>query len=421
MRILFIAPRLPYPPIEGWRIKLFFLLKELYELGHEISLIAFAVDPSDKNQKNIKRIKQYVHKIEIYTFSQSTALSKFFSKIPLSDLTLFIKLSSVADQVSHAILEYKPDIVHFDTPHMCALVQFIKNNESSLVASVNDSYSLVLREHIFSYNTLSVLSLLRTLYDTVALAPTIRYETSIYERFDIVHTVSKVDADYLLKLNPRLNVKVIPNGVDIDYFKPIKSIQNDEKSLVIIGNFAVSDHVQNAIWFIHNIYRKLKMNEENIKLYLVGKDPPRILWREARKNQVIVTGYVKDIRPYIARATIVVDARRQRYGILNHVLQAMSMGKCIVGTPYTFFAIDDAKSWENAVISKDKKEFASNILYLLENDSVRKNIEKNARHLIEAKYSWRKIAHQYENAYNLILYNRTNRKKVYLDKKISRE
>ena len=266
------------------------------------------------------------------------------------------------------------------------------------VASINDSYSLVLRERLFRGISSSLNSVGRWLYCTVAFPYAVNYEKTIYTAFQKVHVVSEVDSSYLKGLNPKIAVSVIPNGVDVEYFKPSQDFSS-ENSLVLIANFAVDEHVQNALWFLSRVYRKIRKRNNNVKLYLVGKDPPQELIYEASKLGAIVTGYVKDIRPYIEKATLVVDARWQRFGILNHILQSMAMEKCVVGTFCTFIAVKGVENWRNAVIAKNEVDFVSTILSLLENETLRDAIGKKARYLMESQYSWTKITPQYERMY----------------------
>jgi glycosyltransferase involved in cell wall biosynthesis len=397
MRIVFITPRLPYPPIEGWRIKEYYILRELYRRKHEIFLIALAIDPFDFIPENIKEIQKYTYGIRLYTFNNKPSIAKSLRNIPLQDILASLRLKGIIDDVNTIIRNEAPDVIHLDTVHMSMLAKFIRDRVP-LVASINDSYSFVLRERVSIGITSSPTSLLRWLYCMIALPYITNYERKTYERLQAVHTVSKMDADYLMKLNPRIPLVVIPNGVDVEYFKLLPEVQNEENSLAIVSNFAVDEHVQNSLWFIHMVYKKVK-KQGNVKLYLIGKDPPKKLFNEARKVGAIVTGYVKDIRRYISKATLIVDARRQKYGILNHILQSMSMGKCVVGLPYSFLAIEGAESWKNCVIVRGERDFASKIIYLLENEKVRKMIGKNARHLVETQYPWRKIVQRYERMY----------------------
>jgi len=238
------------------------------------------------------------------------------------------------------------------------------------------------------------------MYALTSFPIAISLEKKLHTIFQRVHVVSKLDAEWLKAVNPLVNVVTIPNGVDIDYFKPMKNILEEDNMLIMVANFKVDEHVNNAIWFITRVFKKLKKIEPKVKLYLVGKDPPARLVKLAKSvGDVIITGYVPDVRPYVVRASLVVDARRERFGMLNHVLQAMSMGKCVIGTQYSFLAIDGIEPWRNAVIARHEDDFVIKIASLLNDETARKNIGNNARRFIELNYAWERIILKYEDMY----------------------
>jgi len=416
MKILILTPRLPYPPVEGMRIKSYHLIKELHKRGYKIILIAALLDPSDIDPNNIQHIRRYVESLKLFDY---TAISpKLLSKvleglyIPSKELFAKAKTHHSTDYISKLIREEQPEIVHYDFIHSLTLMEPPRNDLSlkntTFILSLCDSYSLVLRERIRRGEDVTFNSFARWMYALASFPFAVNLEKRLHKVFQAVHVVSKSDAEWLKSVNPLANLVTIPNGVDIAYFKPIKEIDEEDKMLVMIANFRVDEHVNNAIWFVSMIFKKLKRIEPKVKLYLVGKDPPIRLIRLANSvGDVIVTGYVPDIRPYLMRASLIVDARRERYGILNHVLQAMSMGKCVIGTRYSFLAIDGVEPWRNAVIARNEDDFVAKVILLLNDKKTRERIGNNARKFIESNYAWERIVAKYEEMYKQAICGRT--------------
>ena len=69
-----------------------------------------------------------------------------------------------------------------------------------------------------------------------------------------------------------------------------------------------------------------------MKLYLLGRDPSKAILELSVDPLVHVTGYVKDVRPYLAKSTVVISPDMFGTGIKNKILEAMSMGKAVVTT-----------------------------------------------------------------------------------------
>jgi glycosyltransferase involved in cell wall biosynthesis len=408
MKILLVTPRLPYPPIEGMRIKSYYLIKGLHEHGHKIILIATLLDPSDVDPNNIQIIQRYAESLKLVDCTGispkllDNILKNFY--IPSKELFIRLKTHYLTAYISKLLREEQPEIVHYDFIHSLTLMEPHRDNlslkKAAFILSLCDSYSLVMRERIRRGSGIVPNSFVRWMYASASFPFAVNLEKRLHMMFQTIHVVSKFDAEWLKFINPLVNLAIIPNGVDISYFKPMNEVVEYDKTLVMIANFKVDEHVNNTIWFITRVFKKLKRIEPTIKLYIVGKDPPIWLIKLAKSiGNVIVTGYVPDIRPYLMRASLVVDARQEHYGILNHVLAAMSMGKCVIGTPYTFSAIDGIEPWRNVVIARNEDEFIMKILSLLNDKKMREKIGKNARKFIESNYTWEKIIVKYEEMY----------------------
>ena len=135
-------------------------------------------------------------------------------------------------------------------------------------------------------------------------------------------------------------------------------------------------------------------------LLLVGKDPnPRLIAEASKVDGISVTGKVPDVRVYIDQATLVIDPRFKPTGILNNVLQSMSMGKAVVTRHSALFAIDGTSHGTNIVCVSNENDFLSKISYLLQEPHERARIGKNARDLILSRYTWENIIPKYETMY----------------------
>jgi polysaccharide biosynthesis protein PslH len=109
-------------------------------------------------------------------------------------------------------------------------------------------------------------------------------------------------------------------------------------------------------------------------------------------KSIIVTGYVQDVRPYIARASVVLAPFISgTTGVKNKVLEAMAMGKPIVSTSMGVLGISLASS-EDIIIANEPDEFGRCVVKLLYDKQLRQKMGYNARSLVEGKYSWQTMA-----------------------------
>jgi glycosyltransferase involved in cell wall biosynthesis len=379
------------------------LIKGLFRRGHEIHLISFSRDyPPPKLVVEV--LNKYCKSMRFLQLDDDlrSLTRNLITNLHRKDVLLFRYKSADLTKrlLLKTVVEKDIDLVHFD---IVSMTQHIVSVDGLVptVASINDSYSLWLKEKLLSMRAPYAAwnSILDKMYYTIMFPIAAAYEKNAYERFQKVHVVSEIDGVYLKNLNSEIDVEVIPNGVDTEYFKQL-GLPLDEKSLAFTAHMT-GENASSAIWFIRKVFPKVRKKVPDLKLYLVGKSPDPILQSEARKNRnIIVTGYVADVRPWIDKAALVIDPRSKRCGILNNVLESMAMGKTVVGTRSSFLAIRGAKSWRNAVIARNEKDFASKIAYLLENEDERKTIGGNARQLVSMWYSWERIISCYEKMYS---------------------
>ena len=109
-----------------------------------------------------------------------------------------------------------------------------------------------------------------------------------------------------------------------------------------------------------------------------------------RDNSVIITGYVEDTRPYLARASVII-LPIHGFGIKTRLLEAMAMGKPVVISSAGIHGIDVTPE-KDIIVADGPEEFAERVIKLLNDEALRKKIGTNARKLMEEKYSWEKMA-----------------------------
>ena len=93
-----------------------------------------------------------------------------------------------------------------------------------------------------------------------------------------------------------------------------------------------------------------------------------------------------DIKPYLDRATVFIAPIRIGSGMNNKLLEAMSMAKAIVTSEYGNRGIG-LKNGLEAVVCRDKYEFAKGVLSLLADKERRDFLGKNARVKAERDFS----------------------------------
>lgn len=221
------------------------------------------------------------------------------------------------------------------------------------------------------------------------------YQKRIYPLFDCCIVVSERDRASLEKLSPRIKVKVLPSGVDTDYFKPSREKTCRKEIIVFTGVMNTWSNVDAVIYFVRDIFPLVRKKIPSAKFLIVGKRPADTVKKMASPN-IIVTGEVPDIRPYLESADILIAPFRIGTGLKHKILEAMAMGVPVVSTTLGANGIL-VKSGENIMLADTPEKFARAIVELFKNNNLRENITKNALEMVKSKYNWNCIGQTMED------------------------
>jgi len=155
-------------------------------------------------------------------------------------------------------------------------------------------------------------------------------------------------------------------------------------------------NVDGVLWFFERVWPLVKVRLPQARLLVVGRNPSPRLSPLLQDPQVRVTGFVPDVRPYIARANIYLVPLRMGGGTRLKVLEAMAMGKAIVSTSLGCEGIKT--TGQELVIADSESDFAQRVIDLWGDEKRRKGLGVAARRLAK-KYDWKVITPLLEEVY----------------------
>ncbi len=213
--------------------------------------------------------------------------------------------------------------------------------------------------------------------------------------------VSEVDAAISRWITPSLVHEVIPNGVDPTMFRHFIG-PREPHSLVFEGNMRYPPNVDAACYFVSDIFPRIRAVIADARFYIVGKDPdPDVL--ALASDEIIVTGFVEDIRPWLSKAQVFVSPLRTGAGIKNKVLQAWAVGIPVVATSKSTggLKVEDGK---NIVVRDEAEAFAQAVVELLRDPVRAQSIGLEGRRTIERHYTWDQLARRFGDALEQIMH-----------------
>jgi glycosyltransferase involved in cell wall biosynthesis len=235
-----------------------------------------------------------------------------------------------------------------------------------------------------------------------------KVEQELVGSLDINVMTSDTDARRLRALAPGSRTAVVPNGVDVDFFRPDEATRPVSGRLVFLGPTYMFPNRDAVEFFLAEIWPYVRQARPDVTLSIIGKNLPgdKVLF----ENQpgVACHGYVSDVRPHFAEAECSVVPLRVGGGTRLKILDAWAMGKAIVSTSIGcegLYAIDG----ENILIRDDPAGFAAAVSDVLNDADLRRRLGVNGRKTAEEIYSWRVVGRNLNAIYKDLLTSSTSR------------
>jgi len=289
----------------------------------------------------------------------------------------------MARLVSQWNYKYKFDAVHFDTISLAPYKSLLPNLPSTL-----DHHNIE-SDMMFTRSSKEK-NKIKQFYFWQEAIKLQKYEKQHCPKFDYNLTCSELDSERLLRISYTSKERVIPNGVDTKYFKPIEA-EKVPDSMIFAGGLSWYPNIDAMHYLADEIWPLLKQKIPDITMSVIGKNPSKKLLNLGKKDKNFnVYGFVDDVRPYIAKSMIYVCPIRDGGGTKLKILDALAMGCAIVAHPMAIEGID-LKHDQNVLIANSAEEFVKYITLLLNNPLLRKKLSENGRQVVIDKYSYTSI------------------------------
>ncbi len=213
----------------------------------------------------------------------------------------------------------------------------------------------------------------------------LRFELRACRRFDRIVTMTKEDAAALLAYDPELPIVVNNTGVDVLELRP--SPEPEENRLCFVGYYRHRPNLDAMVHFVNKVLPLIRKKVPDVTMSIIGASPPPELEALREVPGVEVTGRVPSIAPEVQRAKVYVVPLREGAGIRGKILEAWALGRAVVSTTVGCAGIA-AQDGEHLRIADEDEDFAEAVIQLLQDDSLRQRIRKNALSLVTREYSW---------------------------------
>lgn len=388
MNVLFVSAILPYPLHSGGQVRLYNLLKRLSK-DHEITLYTFIRDEKERRLTSQLSFLKNIHLFYRGTVWQPIYLFRALT----SDLPLLLasyKHQEMKQAIEKDLREHRYDCIHLEPFYVWP--------------SIPDQLPvpLIVSEHNIEYEVYHAYARQTPFpFFQPFLERDVRkikkYEEYAWKRADRLITVSGHDASIAGSITDKKKISVVPNGVDTTHFSyQTKKIDATQLKFLFTGNFLWLPNVKAVEFLVKEIWPAIAVHFPKAHLEVVGKHLPKRIKHTLEKLHVTYQAFADDIRDIYRAHDILLAPMTIAGGTKFKILEAFASG-CLVLTTREGVEGIDVKNGESYLQSDTPSSFVGAIQSIVNQPEKYSQITKQARKLIEQKYSWDAIAEEQSN------------------------
>jgi glycosyltransferase involved in cell wall biosynthesis len=378
LRVLIVSPFLPYPLSHGGAVRIYNLCRALAD---RVDFILAAVRESQELVDYEK-----LHEIfrEVYVVDKDERPSGS-QELPAQVREYHSRaLTALIGELSR---KWRPDLLQIEYTHMADIREAAPEIPAILV------------EHDLTFSLYRQLAEKKDA-DSAAVREYqrwLKFERHWLSVYDAVWTVSDEDCRSAVAegSRPPGTTFSVPNGVDINRFVPGEE-PSPTPEVLYVGSFR---HLPNILGFQklrEDVMPRVWERFPEVRLRVVAGPQHEKFWtRIALDPRIEVHGFVEDLRPLYAKASVVLVPLEVSAGTNIKVLEAMACGKAVVTTPIGCAGLG-LRDRQDALIEADWAAFGAAVCELLSDVKLRSTVAAVARWTAEQRFSWTAIA---ETAY----------------------
>jgi len=381
MKILFLTPQLPYPPISGGAKKSFELVNHLSST-YEMSLACIL--KSTEEEDNVAEYKLLMPQLNIWTQSLKiprspiNLLRSYITRIPL---TIYRNQSVLfKDKIASLVDDF--DVVFVDHYLM---FQYVPLNYQGRVIVHQHNAEFIM----WSGLSRQTIEPLKKLLLKIEASRIKNYEVNMCNQAHVVLAAPN-DRDALTSAGVQMNkfIDTYHLGDEDNLYLP--SIKYDETTLSVlfIGTLTWEANSDGLLWFLNKIWIHIKKQVPGVRLTIAG------ICNDSLKNKLLrlepevqLLNFVDDLEPLYKSHRVFVAPLRFGSGIKVKVVNGLYRGIPIVTTEEGAAGLL-VKNREHIFIEQSAVDFASSVICLLKDRSIWQQVSRKSRKLMRDNYTW---------------------------------
>jgi sugar transferase (PEP-CTERM/EpsH1 system associated) len=211
-------------------------------------------------------------------------------------------------------------------------------------------------------------------------------EKRLARAFDVCTATTRAEWETLDGYRTAVATDWFPNGVDADYFAPSGEGYGCDE-ICFVGRMDYYPNQACMLAFCADVWPRIRERRPDARLAIVGADPSAAIRRLGTLPGVIVTGSVKDVRPYLLRSAVMVAPLSIARGTQNKLLEAMACGIPVVTSSIAAGGVD-AIAGTHLLVADTPADVAAATLSLMDDPGRRDSLARAGRARVLTHHAW---------------------------------
>lgn len=339
MNILFFTDISPFPQNGGERIRSYYLIKALSQLGYEVIAVVQNVEKVDLQKYHLPNVTFYTYETKPFDLLTRITGKQYFQRS-----------ATVMNIFEEVCREYPLAAAILDYGYVGHYISYFRQKQIPVILGTHNAQPMI----TWQLPSKNIVDKLRKwqLFSMEKL-----HERMYFNKAAAVLVVSDDDNAYHTRFLPKQKVFTIPNFLDAkDYHFTGKKQQ---RVLVMTANFGVYMNFAGLKWFIENVWDDDLAGKYD--LWLVGRGSKEALKQITGKEEyrnIVAFGKVDDVKWYISVASAVIIPLVHGSGTRLKCLEAMALSTPIISTRK---GVEGVKS-HHFIVSDEPAAFKQSLL-----------------------------------------------------------
>lgn len=390
MKILVVAHKPPYPPIDGGTLATLNMCLGLAKAGNQVSVITLS---TPKHPGSIERIPPEIHALinfQIHHISLSNSIIRnvlniFFSRQPYN-IVRYIN-SNFKKLLRRSIQEKEFDLIQLEGLYLTPYISTIRSvfNGPVVLRAHN------VEHHIWGNLARDEENRFKKLYFRILAQRLALLEKKIHKKVDALIAISTPDLDWFKNNDFNKPSICIPAG----YFpnKKVYDIEPQENpTICYIGALDWLPNTEGLFWFIDWVWPRIQSEFPDIEFHIAGRNASEELAERLMvERNIIFHGQVADSAEFLSKCKIMIVPLLSGSGIRVKIIEGMFLNRAIVATSIAVKGIDATHN-EHILIADSPEVFAISVCNLINSEEITNRIALKAQEFATEHYDAKNLA-----------------------------